>query len=115
MLTAIGVTLFSLLFAPIEPWRWPTARESVLIAGAALFLFIGYYFIIEAMRSGDVSVVSPFRYSVIISAIIAGVLVWNEWPDRWAIVGTLIVVAAGIYTFMRERVRARERPIAGAA
>ena len=108
LLTSVGVTLSALLLAPFEAWRMPSGRESGLLAGAAVFLFLGYYFIIEAMRAGDVSVVSPFRYSVIISAIVAGIVVFDEWPDRWKSIGTLIVVSAGLYTFMRERTRARE-------
>ena len=58
---------------------------------------------------GEVSVNSPFRYSVILWASVAGVVVFGERPDPWALVGTGIVMAAGLYTFFRERQLGLER------
>jgi drug/metabolite transporter (DMT)-like permease len=73
-----------------------------------VFLLGGYYWIIDAMRQGNVAIVATFRYSVILWALLAGILVFGEWPDGIELVGTAIVIAAGLYTFMRERIRARE-------
>ena len=39
---------------------------------ASLFLILGYFCIAGSMRAGDVSVIVPFRYSILIYAIIAG-------------------------------------------
>ena len=55
-----------------------------MLAGAAVFLLGGYYFMVDAMRYGEVAVVSPFRYSVILWAIMVGVVIWGEWPDGLA-------------------------------
>jgi drug/metabolite transporter (DMT)-like permease len=93
----------------VETWRWPDAGTLVLIAAAALFLLAGYYFVIEAMRLGDVATVAPFRYSVILWAILAGLLVFGERPDPVALLGTAVVIAAGLYTFFRERQLRRQR------
>lgn len=98
-----SIALASTGFALTETWRLPSASVLAMIAGAALFLLAGYYLIIEAMRRGEVAVVSPFRYSVIVWAIIAGVAVFGEKPDPFALLGTAIVMAAGLYTFFRER------------
>lgn len=89
--------------ALVETWIMPTPQSLLLLLGAAIFLLCGYYFMVDAMRYGEVAVVAPFRYSVILWAILAGILIWGEWPDGPALVGTVIVVAAGLYTFMRER------------
>jgi len=99
-------TSFTALF---ETWRLPTSSALLMICGATVFLLAGYYLIIEAMRRGEVAVVSPFRYSVIIWAIILGVLVFNEKPDPMALLGTGIVIVAGLYTFFRERQLALQR------
>lgn len=102
-ISAAVVSLAALCFLPFETWVKPSNEGLLILAAAAVFLLGGYYFITDAMRHGEVAVVSPFRYSVIIWAIIAGVLVFGERPDETALIGTAIVIAAGIYTFMRER------------
>ncbi len=108
-ISAAVVSTAALVFLTFEVWIWPSGRALMLLGGAAVFLLGGYYFIIDAMRHGEVAVVSPFRYSVIVWAILAGLLVFGETPDTTAMLGTAIVIAAGIYTFMRERRLGRER------
>lgn len=102
-ISAAVVSTASLVFLTFEQWIWPSRNALLLLAGAAVFLLGGYYGIIDAMRHGEVAVVSPFRYSVIVWAILAGIAVFGERPDRSALLGTAIVIAAGIYTFLRER------------
>ena len=54
------------------------------------------------MRVGEIAVVSPFRYTALIWAITLGYLVFGNVPSRWTIIGSIIVVGMGIYTFYRE-------------
>jgi len=102
-ISAFSVTTAAGSFALVETWVMPTSRSLLLLLCSAMFLLGGYYFMVHAMRYGEVAVVSPFRYSVILWAILAGIVVWGEWPDAPALIGTVVVVAAGLYTFMRER------------
>lgn len=108
-ISAAVVSTAALGFLSFETWVRPSSRSLALLAGAAVFLLGGYYFIIDAMRHGEVAVVSPFRYTVMLWAILAGILIFGEWPDTAAVLGSLIVVAAGVYTFMRERKLRLER------
>ena len=64
--------------------------------------------VILAMRHGEMGVIAPFRYAVILFAIALGYLVWGDIPDIFTITGTVIVVATGLYTIHRERLRAAE-------
>jgi drug/metabolite transporter (DMT)-like permease len=107
-ISAFTVTTAATSFALVESWVMPAPQSLLLLLGSAIFLLGGYYFMVHAMRYGEVAVVAPFRYSVIVWAILAGILIWGEWPDTPALLGTVVVVAAGLYTFMRERkVKAR--------
>jgi len=107
-ISAFSVTTAAAGFALVETWVVPQPKTLLLLLLSATFLLGGYYFMVHAMRHGEVAVVSPFRYSVIIWAGLAGILVWGEWPDLPALIGTGVVVAAGLYTFIRERkVKAR--------
>ena len=83
--------------------------------GASIFLIGGYLTAIDFMRHGDIAVVAPFRYTVIIWAVIAGFLVWHEVPDVAMVIGTAIIIATGVYTFHRERLLAQRATAAAAA
>ncbi len=109
VISAGVVATAALAFLLIETWAPPSRWALLHLAGAAVFLLGGYYFIIDAMRHGEIAVVAPFRYSIIVWAILAGVLIFGEKPDQTALLGTGIVIAAGIYTFMRERRLGTER------
>jgi drug/metabolite transporter (DMT)-like permease len=77
---------------------------------AAAALLMGQYWLVAAMRTGEVAVVAPFRYSILLWAILAGFLVWGEMPDLVTWAGIAIVTGAGLYTFLREqRLKTAER------
>ncbi len=53
------------------------------------------------MRSGEISFISPFRYTAILFALILGFIFFDEKPDIMAFVGIVIVMLAGIVLMMR--------------
>ena len=109
LVTGITVGAFGPLFSigAGETWVMPAAGDLALLAAAACFLVGGYLTAVSFMRHGDISVVAPFRYTVIIFAILVGFIVWREVPDWPMLAGTAVIAAAGIYTFSRERNLAR--------
>lgn len=106
MFTAIANTLFgALLIVPLGGWQpmeWGVISHLAL---ASVLVLSGYQTVIFAMRSGEISFVAPFRYTSLLWALLIGVLVFQEKPDIWTLVGAAIVIASGIYTFYRERRR----------
>lgn len=91
-----------------EAWRWPDGRETGLAAAAAFFANMGNLFVIAAFRGGEISVVSPFRYVVVIYALTLGYVLFGEVPDLQSLAGVVLIVGSGLYTLHRERVRAAE-------
>ena len=69
-----------------------------------LFGCFSYFMLVLATRKGDISVISPFRYSRLIFALVLAILVLNERPDNLTLFGAAIIVVAGYYTIWRERV-----------
>jgi drug/metabolite transporter (DMT)-like permease len=90
-----------------EQWRIPTSTEFTLLASASVFFSIGMYLLVFAFRGVELSVVSPFRYTLLLWGVIAGYLILGEVPDMWSFVGATIIVGSGIYTLHREAVRRR--------
>jgi drug/metabolite transporter (DMT)-like permease len=102
MSASVGM-LAGVVLLPFETWVKPTSEHVALLAAAAFFLTIAYALIVISMRSGDVGVVSPFRYAVIVFAILSGWFVWGEFPDQTQLAGITVLTAAGVYTVHRER------------
>ncbi|CAN1511254.1 RhaT Permeases of the drug/metabolite transporter (DMT) superfamily [Rhabdaerophilaceae bacterium] len=76
-----------------------------ILALAAVFALIGLYFIIQAHREADLSVISPFRYSIVFWALLFGFVIFGDVPTPMAIIGLTLVIGSGIYLMHRERVR----------
>ena len=77
------------------------------IAGATAFGVVAYNALTIAMRTGDVSIVAPFRYTRLLFALGIGVFVFNERPDTMTYLGSVLVVSSGVYTLMQSRRRPR--------
>ena len=111
-LTAMSATvsiLAGVALLPFETWIIPSSTQLLYLAAGAFFLAIAYALIVIAMRNGDVGVVSPFRYAVILFAILSGWLVWGELPDQIQMTGIAVLTAAGLYTFHREKILGTQR------
>ncbi|WP_299605764.1 DMT family transporter [uncultured Tateyamaria sp.] len=98
--TGMGLTL-----ASGTSFVAPTPNEWGLLAIASVIGAISYRFIVMAMRMGDVSFVTPFRYTRMVFALIIGVLIFSEAPDMLTLIGVAIIIASGLFTLWREHIR----------
>lgn len=85
-------------------FTWPATPEGwfafVLIGVAAL---VGHLFITTAHRFAPATVLAPFGYFQIIYMTAASWIVFNQPPSTWLYVGAPIVIASGLYIWLRER------------
>lgn len=101
--SAIGAIALTFL-APIG-WVWPSPTQWALLLMLGVLSSFGQWMVIVAHRQAAASLLAPFSYSQLLWAIAAGFLVFGALPDRWTLVGAAIIVASGLYTAHRERVR----------
>ena len=102
--TAIAITVLGAVVSLVcVDWAPLDARTVLVLAGAAACLVVGYLFGVMTMRVGEIGFVSPFRYTVLIWALLLGAVVFGEIPDATTLAGAGLVVATGLYTFHRER------------
>lgn len=107
--STIGTLLGGLAMAVATmTWRDLSTAQVLYTAGAAATVILGNLAMIEACRDVELSVVSPFRYVVIVWAVFLGIVVFGEWPTSLALAGIALIGASGLYTLHRERVRKRE-------
>ena len=79
--------------APADLWRF--GLVALLGTGAQLC-------IIRSFSITEAAVVAPFAYLGIVFATIWGVVLFDHWPDRWTLLGALVIVGAGLYVWHRE-------------
>lgn len=79
----------------------PSPFAALLLAGAAGFGIAGYAALTVAMRTGEVSAVTPFRYSRLIFALIVATLAFGERPDAPTLAGSALIVLCGLLLFAR--------------
>ncbi|MCU7965458.1 DMT family transporter [Shewanella sp. SW32] len=92
-----------------------SATAAIQIIGAIVFGVMAYNALTIAMRTGDVSVVSPFRYTRLLFALALGIFIFGESPDLLTILGSLLIVLSGGYTLVQARKRMTTNNIANVA
>jgi len=100
--TLLSVLALPFVWVPIAgPDLWLFALVGLLGTGAQLFL-------IRSFSITEASVVAPFAYLGIIVATFWGVVLYDQWPDRWTVIGALVIVGAGLYVWHRETQSSRK-------
>tara|TARA_B110000093_G_scaffold33521_1_gene34505 strand:- start:12899 stop:13828 length:930 start_codon:yes stop_codon:yes gene_type:complete len=86
---------------------WPEGQAAAFILGAICIGVFAYTALMKAMRTGEVSVVTPFRYTRLVFGVGLGVLVFGERLSGATVVGCLLIVATGLFIMWRGRVAAQ--------
>ena len=100
--TAVVITVLGAAITLFAGWERPNATALVLVAVGACFLGLGYVSSVNAVRIGDISFTAPFRYTVLVFAIVLQIVIFGEVPDALTFIGSAIVGAAGLYALARE-------------
>jgi drug/metabolite transporter (DMT)-like permease len=95
------------LMSVMAPFAWVTPSWNEILIGLLVGVAstTGQWIVVLAFRYGDASVLAPFSYIQLLWASMLGFLVFGEVPDAWTIAGAALIVASGLYTAHRERVR----------
>lgn len=99
VLALSGLVILGFQGGPVLPAALPFAKA----LGATAFGILGYSYLTRAMRTGEVSVVTPFRYTRLLFALILGVAVFGERPDFATLIGSAMVVICGILILGQKR------------
>lgn len=101
--TSFAVLLFTGPWSLLQGWAPIDGRQLALLAIASVFLSSAYYLVIIGMRSGDLSLVAPFRYTALIYALLLGWLVWGDVPNAWSWSGIGLMVISGLFMLRKAR------------
>ncbi|MBT5913307.1 MAG: DMT family transporter [Rhodospirillaceae bacterium] len=98
LITLLGYATYPLGWSEIQ------IKHLWLFLGSSVLVGLAQYLMIEAFRLGEVGLISPFKYSSLIWAIIIGFVVWGDIPNYLVLIGSVVVVLSGIYLLRGERI-----------
>lgn len=104
---AVLVTLFGLAGSVTEIPVLPDSGVLLLLGATAVCIVGGYMLTVMAVRTGELAVVTPFRYTGLIWGLVLGALLFAEWPDVITVTGAALIVGSGLFTLYRNRMQAR--------
>ncbi|HYA07763.1 MAG TPA: DMT family transporter [Xanthobacteraceae bacterium] len=89
-------------FLLVFGWRWPTPVDAAMLFGTGFTNAIGQWFWTKALHLAPAPAVTPFYYLMLVWALLIGFAVWGDVPSISLLVGSAIVVATGLFLFLRE-------------
>ena len=101
--TAVSVALAAGGITLSQNWMPVDSTSLALLFGASLLLSMAYYLLIVGMRSGEMSLVAPFRYSGLLFALLIGYVVWDEVPNVLGWAGIFLLAMSGLLILRSER------------
>jgi len=89
------------------PWGWVAvdAHGALWFVAAGIFNGSAHFLIIDALRTGEASVLAPVRYTALLWAALLGFIVWGEVPELWLLAGAAVIVGSSLYMIRAERRR----------
>lgn len=98
---AMLATAGAILLAITGGARMPDLATAGHMAAGAVFGILGYHALTHAMRTGEVSAVTPFRYTRLVFAMILAMALFGERPDLATWIGAGLVVGSGLFALSR--------------
>lgn len=83
----------------------PDVHGLTTLAAATAFGTVAYAALMKAMRTGELTVVTPFRYTRLLFGLALGVFAFGEVLDLPMIIGSIVVVLAGLLNLWTGRPR----------
>ena len=80
----------------------PDLENSAIIVSMIVAGCMGFFFMTEAVRLGDMSVVIPFRYTRLLFSMAAGILILGEQVNAIMLIGSALTILSGLYIWRRE-------------
>lgn len=81
----------------------PDFKAALYMLAAILIGVFAYSALMQAMRTGEVSAVAPFRYSRLLFGVVLGLVFFDEQFDRWMMLGCVLIVLSGWFLVWRNR------------
>ncbi len=106
--------LAGIVLAPIG-WVAPSAFDLGFLFLLGIVSMVAHACVNRSLLVAPASVVVPYQYTLIIWALLFGVVLFGEKPGLPLLVGAAVITASGVFIFLREQRMAAETTLRGAA
>jgi len=106
----VGTFLLGVVMAPFG-WVTPSLGHLAMFAAAGCISVTALLCVNRSLKLAPASVVVPYQYSMIVWAVMFGIIVFGDVPQPATVAGAAIIIAAGLYIFLREKRLGREEPV----
>jgi drug/metabolite transporter (DMT)-like permease len=106
----LGSFAFGLALVPLG-WSPLTIGQVAMLACGGCITVVALFSVNRSLKLAPASVVVPYQYSMIIWAVILGYLAFGDIPAWNTLGGAAIIIASGLYIFMREQAAGRDQPV----
>lgn len=99
-----------LMGAFMAPFSWvtPSLIDFVALCLLGFVSTLAHMGVNRSLAYAPAGVVVPYQYTLIVWAMVLGFIFFGDIPKPHVLIGSAIIVAAGLYIFLREQVRAKE-------
>ena len=109
-LTTAFLTAYTsvVIFVLFQPWVWTPITDKnhiILFFVFTSFAGIAEFLVIKSLQIAHAVVVSPLQYTLLIWVTIFGFFIWGILPDIWTFLGAGVIIATGLYSLHRERLK----------
>ena len=84
-------------------WTMPSLFDFLLLAACGVIAAVATVLLAQAYRMAEANFVTSFEYSAMIWAVLGGYLIWSEVPDRYTLIGTALIIGAGLFMLFGAR------------
>lgn len=86
----------------LRGWHLPAGADWPLLVLLGIASAGGGFFISQAYRLSEASLIAPLEYVAMPIAVLAGILIFNEWPAPSTWLGMVLIIGSGLFVFWRE-------------
>ena len=92
---AIAIGMIALI-PTMYLWRTPTQEDFMLLLLVGVISSVAQYVGISAYKWAEANIIANVEYIKIIYSLVIGMVIFSEVPDKWSIVGALVILASAL-------------------
>ncbi|WP_270726426.1 DMT family transporter [Shimia sp. Alg240-R146] len=86
----------------LRAWHWPASGDYWILALLGVASAMGGFFISQAYRLSEASMIAPLEYIAMPMGVAFGVVIFGEWPALTTWIGMVLIIGSGLFVFWRE-------------
>ncbi len=94
--------LFGAILAPMH-WVAPTSFDLGFLFLLGIVAMAAHAAVNRSLLLAPASTVVPYQYTLIVWALLFGVVIFNETPRTSMLIGAAVITASGVFIFLREQ------------